>query len=171
MPALILHAEADPAVVARGRDQEDLYFRLHVLEIHLAPLRERREDILPLAREFLRRLVRDEGRDLAGWSAEVEAWLLAHDWPGNVRELQNAIERGAVLAEGDLIELCDLAPSASASGEPSAPVSLAGHLDRAQREHIRRVLTVLGGKRHSAAEILGIDRTTLYRLMRKHGLS
>ena len=126
--------------------------------------------MLPLARAFLRRLVRDEGRDLAGWSAEAEAWMLAHPWPGNVRELQNAIERGAVLAEGPRIELGDLVPGEASEGEGEGPVSLAAHLDRATKAHIRRALEDTGGKKAEAAARLGIDRTTLYRLMRKHGL-
>jgi len=159
--------EAD---VAAGRFREDLFFRLDVIPIHLPPLRERRADVLPLARAFLARIAADEGRVLRGWTPEVEAWLLAHDWPGNVRQLQNAIERGAVLATGDTIELADVEPGATSSGE-EASGTLAELLDRATAEHVRRVLADCDGKRVDAAKRLGIDRTTLYRLMRKHGLS
>ncbi|MCB9596468.1 MAG: sigma-54-dependent Fis family transcriptional regulator [Sandaracinaceae bacterium] len=159
--------EAD---VRAGRFREDLYFRLDVIRIHLAPLRERREDILPLARAFLARLLAEERRELRGWSPEVEAWLLTHDWPGNVRELQNVIERGAILALGDRIELSDLKPGATADAPAGATKSLAELLDLATAEHIRRVLEEVDGKRVEAAKRLGIERTTLYRLMRKHGL-
>ncbi|MBX3269595.1 MAG: sigma-54-dependent Fis family transcriptional regulator [Sandaracinaceae bacterium] len=161
--------EAD---VRDGRFREDLFFRLNVVRVALAPLRERREDILPLARAFLARIVAEEGRDLAGLSPELEAWLLAHDWPGNVRELENAIERGAVLARGDRIELADVAPEdASEAREPAATRSLAELLDLATAEHLRRVLDEVGGKRVEAARRLGVERTTLYRLMRRHGLA
>ncbi|MCA9606211.1 MAG: sigma-54-dependent Fis family transcriptional regulator [Myxococcales bacterium] len=161
-----------PAEVQAGRFREDLYFRLDVIRIHLAPLRERREDILPLARAFLARIVADEGRVLRGWSPEVEAWLLAHDWPGNVRELQNVIERGAILAIGDRIELADVRPGAGdgTSEAQEGQKSLAELLDLATAEHVRRVLEACDGKRVEAARRLGIERTTLYRLMRKHGL-
>ena len=160
--------EAD---VSEGRFREDLFFRLNVIPIHLAPLRERREDILPLARAFLARIVADEGRAIRGWTPEVEAWLLAHNWPGNVRELQNVIERGAILAAHDQIELADLSVEASAAETSRGPVtSLAELLDRTTREHVRRVLEDADGKRVDAARRLGVDRTTLYRLMRKHGL-
>ncbi len=159
------------ADVKAGRFREDLYFRLDVIRIHLAPLRERREDVLPLARAFLARIARDEGRELRGWTPEVEAWLLAHDWPGNVRELQNVIERGAILCASDRIELADIAPGGDVEpAEEGATRSLAELLDLATAEHVRRVLEACDGKRVEAARRLGIERTTLYRLMRKHGL-
>jgi len=158
------------ADVKAGRFREDLFFRLNVIPIHIPPLRERRDDVLPLARAFLARVAADEGRALRGWTPEVEAWLLGHDWPGNVRELQNAIERGAVLAIGDTIELADVEPGSASTGE-EATGTLAELLDRATAEHVRRVLADCDGKRVEAAKRLGIDRTTLYRLMRKHELS
>src|SRR5262245_8741922 len=96
------------AEIAAGRFREDLYFRLAVIPIHLPPLRERREDVLPLAHHFLGRWNRELSRSVAGWTPEVERWLLAHPWPGNVRELENALERGVVLARGDRIGFDDL---------------------------------------------------------------
>jgi len=93
--------------VAAGRFREDLFFRLNVIPIQLAPLRERREDVLPLARHFLVERQREGSRRLA-FSDAAEAALLAHPWPGNVRELENAVERGVVLARGDHIEPEDL---------------------------------------------------------------
>ena len=166
------------AEIAAGRFREDLYFRLAVIPIHLPPLRERREDVLPLAVHFLARWNRELGRSVAGWTPEVERWLLAHDWPGNVRELENAIERGVVLARGDRIGFDDLLvdepgeePRPGASPDATGGASLQEFLDAAAAERIRRVLEQTGGKRVEAARRLGIDRATLYRLMRRYGIT
>ncbi|MGE0788485.1 MAG: sigma-54-dependent transcriptional regulator [Sandaracinaceae bacterium] len=157
------------ADVAAGRFREDLYFRLAVIPIEVPPLRERPEDIVPLASAFLRRHARERGRTL-GFTPEALAWLTSHAWPGNVRELENAIERGAVLAMGDVLELTDLAPDAAEERAPDLEprANLADFIDRATASHIERVLEETGGKRAEAAKRLGIDRTTLYRLMRKY---
>jgi transcriptional regulator with GAF, ATPase, and Fis domain len=162
------------AEVAAGHFREDLYFRLAVIPIHIPPLRERREDVLPLARHFLRRWNAQLGRELRGWSEEVEAWMLRHAWPGNVRELENALERGVVLARGDRIELDDLLVAADEEeGEPTAApgAGLQDFLDQAAARRIREVLEETDGVRVEAARLLGIDRTTLYRLMRKYGIT
>ena len=166
--------EAD---IRDGRFREDLYFRLAVIPIHLPPLRERKEDLLPLARHFLAKWNRELEREIAGWSDEVEAYFLRHAWPGNVRELENTIERGVVLARGERIELDDLLVETSAGGEgDSGPReigsagSLQDFLDESAAEKIRSVLEEVGGKRVEAARRLGVERTTLYRLMRKYGI-
>jgi DNA-binding NtrC family response regulator len=163
------------AEVAAGRFREDLYFRLAVIPIHLPPLRERREDVLPLARHFLAKWNSELSRKIGGWTPEVESYLLRHAWPGNVRELENTIERGVVLARGDCIGLDDLLvdsrpeDGSGDSGEPSG--DLQSFLDQAASERIRAVLKEVQGLRGEAARRLGIDRTTLYRLMRKYGIS
>jgi DNA-binding NtrC family response regulator len=165
--------------VREGRFREDLYFRLAVIPIHLPPLRERAEDVLPLARHFLSKWNAELGRGLTGWTEEVEAFLLRHDWPGNVRELENAIERGVVLARGERIALEDLLlrdePGAAAAPSdddesPSGASGLQSFLDRAAAEHVRAAIAAAGGVRAEAARRLGIDRSTLYRLMRKYGI-
>ena len=104
--------------VAAGRFREDLFFRLNVIPIQLAPLRERREDILPLARHFLERQQRETGRALR-LGAEADAALLAHPWPGNVRELENALERAVVLARGE--EITPGGPAARAARRRRPP--------------------------------------------------
>ena len=155
------------AEVAAGRFREDLYFRLAVVPISVPPLSARREDVRPLAEHFLRLCAREQGRPVTGWSPQVEAWLGAHDFPGNVRELRNHIERGVVLAEGDRIELDDLLleePPAEAGG------TLAEVLDRATAARIHEALAQTGGRKAEAARLLGVERTTLYRLMRRLGL-
>jgi DNA-binding NtrC family response regulator len=155
--------------VEEGRFREDLYFRLAVIPIHLPPLRERPEDVLPLARHFLAKWSRELARPLEGWSPEVEACLKRAPWPGNARELENAIERGVVLGRGARLELDDLMldpEGGHEDAEPSAP-GLREFLDAAAAERIRQVLAECGGRRVEAAQRLGVDRTTLYRLMRK----
>jgi DNA-binding NtrC family response regulator len=166
------------AEAAAGRFREDLYFRLAVIPIQLPPLRERREDVLPLAANFLARWNRELGRNIAGWTPEVERWLVSHAWPGNVRELENAIERGVVLARGERIGLDDLLVDAADTGmraesaqAAAGGASLQEFLDGAAAERIRRVLEQTGGKRVEAARRLGIDRATLYRLMRRYAIT
>jgi DNA-binding NtrC family response regulator len=156
--------------VAAGRFREDLFFRLNVIPVHLLPLRERREDVLPLARHFLACHAAEAGRQL-GLTPETEQALLAHPWPGNVRELENAIERGVVLARGDVITPEDLLLSES-TGTPRAATdgSLQTALDTATADRIRAALDAAHGGRAEAARALGIDRTTLYRLMKRLGI-
>jgi DNA-binding NtrC family response regulator len=157
--------------IAAGRFREDLFFRLNVIPVQLAPLRERREDILPLARHFLARHGAEAGRTLA-LGAEAESALLAHAWPGNVRELENAIERAVVLARGTTITPEDLLLEDHAS--PRSPLpdggSLQDSLDQAAAARIRQALDAARGQRAEAARALGIDRTTLYRLMKRLAL-
>jgi DNA-binding NtrC family response regulator len=163
------------AEVAAGRFREDLYFRLAVIPIHLPPLRERREDVLPLARHFLAKWNAELSRKLLGWTPEVETYLLKHAWPGNVRELENTIERGVVLARGERIALDDLLievePESTPKGETDAPGDLQSFLDQAAAERIRTVLNEVHGGRVEAARRLGVDRTTLYRLIRKYKIA
>jgi DNA-binding NtrC family response regulator len=161
------------AEVAAGRFREDLFFRLAVIPVQLPPLRERPEDVLPLAAHFLERARQRLGREVRGFSPEAERLLATRRWPGNVRELENAVERGVVLARGPLIEPDDLLLEADpgADAPESGGDDLQAFLDRATREHLERALAAAGGKRIEAARALGIDRTTLYRLMRRHDLS
>jgi DNA-binding NtrC family response regulator len=156
-----------------GRFREDVYFRLAVIPIELPPLRERREDVPHLANHFLRRQREELGRPGLHFGEGVLEQLLAHAWPGNVRELENAIERGAVLARGDAIELEDLLLGVIAREGPdgTADETLQGVMDSAAAGRVRQVLEETGGKRAEAARRLGVDRTTLYRLMKKYGIS
>jgi len=157
--------------VAAGRFREDLFFRLNVIPVHLLPLRERREDVLPLARHFLARHAAEAGRQLA-FSAETEQALAAHAWPGNVRELENAVERGVVLARGSEVTPEDLLLSEGTGNTrpAAADASLQSALDDATAARIRAALEAAGGARAEAARALGIDRTTLYRLMKRLGI-
>ena len=157
--------------IAAGRFREDLYFRLNVIPIHLAALRERRDDVVPLARHFLARHAADVGRRHV-LAPEADEVLRRHAWPGNVRELENAIERAVVLARGETITPEDLlleeplTPGATGGGEGT----LQDALDAAAAARIRSALAAAGGERTAAARALGVDRTTLYRLMRRLGV-
>lgn len=153
--------------VAAGRFREDLFFRLNVIPIHLQPLRERRDDVLPLARHFLTRHAADAGRQLT-FAAETEHALLTHTWRGNVRELENAIERGVVLARGNEITPEDLLLEES-TGSATVPTdgTLQAALDETTAARIRAALDSAHGQRAEAARALGIERTTLYRLMKR----
>ena len=157
--------------VAAGRFREDLYFRLNVIPVQLSPLRERPDDVLPLARHFLARHAADAGRPLT-LSPEAEEALRRHAWAGNVRELENAIERAVVLArdaaitrEDLLLEAGSRSPARAAGGG-----TLQEALDEAAAARIRAALAAADGERTAAARALGVDRTTLYRLMRRLGL-
>jgi len=153
--------------MAAGRFREDLFFRLSVIPIQLAPLRERPEDVLPLARHFLARHAADAGRRLA-FAPEAEAALVAHPWRGNVRELENAVERAVVLAREEAIRPEDLLLETAGSGPPGG--TLQDRLDAAASAAIRAALEAAHGQRAEAARALGVDRTTLYRLMKRLGL-
>jgi DNA-binding NtrC family response regulator len=157
--------------IAAGRFREDLFFRLNVIPVQLVPLRERKEDIMPLAGHFLARHAAEAGRHLS-FSAEAESALLAHSWQGNVRELENAIERAVVLTRGSSITPEDLLLEDSVRPAPaqSDGGTLQDHLDEAAAVRIRTALESARGQRAEAARILGVDRTTLYRLMKRLGL-
>lgn len=166
--------------VAEGKFRRDLYFRLHVLEIVVPGLRKRPEDIPELAEFFLRKFNEETGRKLKGYSPRAMEELLRYRWPGNVRELKNVIERAVVLAQGEYVDHDDLILSTlktageteagglySASGGAYEPTSLADM----EREHILRTLKSTSWNKSRAATILGIERSTLDRKIRRYGLS
>lgn len=146
--------------IRRRRFREDLFYRLRVVEIVMPPLRERREDIPRLAAHFLSRIVQREKRSPVSLSRDAVAALLQHSFAGNVRELENVIEGAAALVHGDRIEAADLQLGVSKEVPASAT---GGDLASLELSHIRRVLASVDGNKTRAAEILGINRRTLYR--------
>lgn len=155
------------ALVAEGRFREDLYYRLNIFECRLPPLRERREDILPLAQRFLRQAAGE--KELPALSSEARDALLAYGWPGNSRELRNIMERALLLAEGRSVRLVDLPPAlsgAAAKEEGSERLLTLAELEEA---HIRKVLG-LGVSMDKAAALLGITTVTLWRKRKELGL-
>jgi len=149
------------ARVRDGRFREDLYYRLNVIPLVIPPLRERVEDILPLATDFLGHFRRMNHRRLLGFSPGAEALLVRYAWPGNVRELRNAVERAVILGHDEQVGEADL-PLFAPSGEGELRLGDAVTLDTLEREHIRRVLR-RAASLQEAAEILGIDQATLWR--------
>jgi two-component system response regulator HydG len=155
--------------IREGRFREDLFYRLCVVPVVLPPLRQRREDIPPLAEHFLRKHGDCRRERVRGFTQEAMAVLQKHDWPGNVRELENAIERAIVLAQGDMIGLADLLYYGPLT-KPGAAGAGATSLTAIEKEHIAKVLRRHGGNRTAAAKALEIDRKTLWRKMREYGL-
>ncbi len=151
--------------------RKDLFYRLKVVSLEVPPLRRRREDILPLAHQFVRRGCATYHCGPCSLSAAALDKLLAYNWPGNVRELEHAMERAVVLAEGKpKIELTDLPPEVlqgnGAAAEDDASLTLAD----VERRHILRVLERCGGRRKETARALGIASNTLWRKLREYGL-
>jgi DNA-binding NtrC family response regulator len=157
-------------MVASGRFQEDLYYRLNVIPIAIPPLRERREDIPLLVEHFLRRFARDSGKRIDEVDPAVMEELERYDWPGNVRELENTIERAVVLATAPRLTRDTLwlmgAPSSPAPGLPS--MRLHANLEWAEKETIRRALEKAGGVKKEAAELMGISQRALSHYLQKH---
>lgn len=151
--------------VRQGSFREDLFYRLHVLSLRVPPLRERHDDIVPLAAHFLRA----EAPALSGFDADAEARLLAHPWPGNVRELHNAVRHGAALATGARVRAADLPESLGSSAAPPAHDGALRSLAEVEREHVLRVLGACNQSQTDAARILGIGRNTLWRKLRSYG--
>lgn len=157
-------------MVSEGKFREDLFFRLNVVQVHLPPLRDRREDIPALAVHFLREAAKDNDKPFREMTADAMKCLLACDWPGNVRELRAAIEHGVVMAGGPKITLRDLPPHIRAAGAtgagPQAPLPL--NLVETELSLIRRALAECDGNRTLAAQKLGISRRTLHRKLHEH---
>lgn len=152
--------------VKNGAFREDLFYRLNVIPVHLPPLRERKNDIPLLALHFLRRFSAEQGKDLKEFSSAAMRLLLEYAWPGNVRELENSIEHAVVLAKGQQVEAWDL-PSALQTQSPQPAVSLA---DR-ELQHLLEILEECGWNKKLAAKRLGISRSKVYAILKRHNIS
>jgi len=157
--------------VAEGTFRQDLYYRLKVVELHVPPLRERRDDILPLGRLLLADAAVRMTRKISGLAPNAADRLLRYDWPGNVRELENAMERAVALARRSRVDLEDL-PEEIRQASPK-PVAIAGRvqpLSEVEKEYILEVLEVNGGNQTRTAEQLRIGTATLYRKLKRYGM-
>jgi DNA-binding NtrC family response regulator len=158
--------------VAEGRFRDDLYYRLNVINIHIPPLRERREDIPLLAQEFVERIPHELGRDVDEISDGGMRALMDHEWAGNVRELENAIERAIVTSKGHVLTEEDFAflrPAPRPLNGWAVPDNVS--LDALEQEVIEATLRRTGGNVKEAAASLGIDRSTLYDRMKRYGVT
>ena len=155
--------------VAEGRFRRDLYYRINVISVAIPPLRDRPDDILPLARMFMREFSEVFARDVHNFTPATEQALLEHPWRSNVRELRNRVERAVALSHAPGIGVEALFPLEAAepigAGNPFR--TLAEVRCRAERHHIRAVLTGAGGRVEEAAKLLGVSRSTLFEKMRK----
>jgi two-component system nitrogen regulation response regulator NtrX len=166
------------AEIRAGSFREDLYFRLNVIPIFVPPLRERQEDIPLLAEHFMAEFSREYGRRLKAFDAAAIATLQRYAWPGNVRELRNVIERLMIMAPGDSITASDVVfLQQNAVGRPEPPEQTAGRQtlhearDQFERDLILRTLAEQQGNMSKTAEVLGVERSNLYRKMRAFGIA
>jgi transcriptional regulator with GAF, ATPase, and Fis domain len=160
--------------VREGAFREDLFYRLNVVVMSIPPLRERREDILPLIDHFLKRYARENGREIEGLSREAQDILLKYDYPGNVRELENIIERAVVIARDSVISVEDLPfrdiPDAAPEVRQSGEGLLRNSVDELEKKLIVEAMEKAGNHQSRAAELLGISERMLRYKLRKFGL-
>jgi DNA-binding NtrC family response regulator len=155
--------------VARGRFRADLFYRLHVVELHVPPLRERPDDLCRLARDLLAMTAARHAYSVTGYSPETWACLLRYDWPGNVRELENTIEEACAWATGSEIQVEDLPePVRRSHGSPASSVRQPRPLVELERAYIEAVLRRQQGNRRRATQELGISLSTLKRKLRQY---
>jgi len=153
-------------MIEQGRFREDLYYRLNVVTVDLPPLRNRPEDVLPLAEHFLKRYARENHKPVKGFSPEVMEFMLSHYWRGNVRELENMVERGVILAKDKVIRLAELPQESTSRAQVEERT-----LNAIEKGHIIKVLEETDGNVAKAARILGIHRMTLYNKLKKYNIS
>jgi len=161
--------------VAEGRFRQDLYYRINVINVELPPLRSRVSDISTLAHSFLEQVREDTRREVTGFADDTMVTLERYHWPGNVRELQNVVERAVLLGKGPLITVADLPTEVRGSnavimGSSAGQRTLKEALEGPERQIIREVLESNGWNRNATADQLGINRTTLYKKMKRLGL-
>jgi DNA-binding NtrC family response regulator len=155
--------------VSRGEFRQDLYYRLNVVPLSLPPLRDRREDILPLAREFLSRFSREYGLPQPRLTPATERALAAHPWPGNVRELRNVIERAVLLHRGEALDPSDVAPQMATATSAEAPIPFPATMAEITRAAALAMVDRCIGNKSEAARRLDISRPRLLRLLDGRG--
>lgn len=157
--------------IDEGRFREDLYYRLNVVNIHIPPLRERKEDIPLLTSAFIKEFAQENDKPVEGIDPKARSALYNYSWPGNIRELRNSIESAVVMCKGNIVTPEDLPPSITReSDEDYIRISLGSTLADAEREIIRSTLAAQNGNKSRTAEVLGIGRKTLHRKVDEYGL-
>jgi DNA-binding NtrC family response regulator len=153
-----------------GKLREDLYYRISAISVHLPPLRERRDDILPLANAFLKRFSAQANRTLRSFNPDAIERLTTFDWPGNIRQLQNEIQRAVLLSEGPDVKASDLSISYSKTPSPEGHDTNFTLLEGVERNAIVQMLKETGGNKLETAKRLGIGRQTLYNKIKAYGI-
>ena len=157
-------------MVEKGEFREDLFYRINVIHIHIPPLRERREDILPLAHFFIKKSAEKFGASVKELSELARRQLLSYDWPGNVRELENTIERSFILNEGDVIESVYFQEDTGVSESYTGIKPYREAKEEFERNYLKKLLEISGGNVSKASRLSGKTRAEIYRLMKKYGL-
>jgi DNA-binding NtrC family response regulator len=153
-----------------GKLREDLYYRISAISVHLPPLRERRDDIMPLANAFLKRFSAQANRVLRGFTLQAADRLTGFDWPGNIRQLQNEIQRAVLLCEGPDVDAADLSVSEIRMVPSEGHDTSFTLLEGVERNAIIQMLRETGGNKLETAKRLGIGRQTLYNKIKAYGI-
>jgi two-component system response regulator PilR (NtrC family) len=163
-----------PAAIAEGRFREDLFYRLNVVNIRVPPLRERRDDILPLARHFLSKFSRELKRPLMGFGDRAVEMLMRHDWPGNVRELENTVERAVLMAESETVTESDLSILGHRNGGGDMPALVDPsllNLELLEKQALLEALKRSNWVQKEAAKLLGVSSRVMNYKVAKHGIT
>lgn len=157
--------------VKRGEFRQDLFYRLSVVPVRLPDLKDRREDIPLLVNHFLQKFAQQHGEPVRRFSSEAMRLLMTHSWPGNVRELENAVEHALTMGGGDILTMDDLPSSVTSPERDIVEEAVLDNVSLAEveRRYIIKILEKMGGHQIKTAQILGIDRRTLYRRLRQYG--
>ena len=153
--------------IKEGKLREDLFYRISAISVHLAPLRERREDIMPLANTFLKRYAAQADRNITGFSPTAIEMLRTFDWPGNIRQLQNEVQRTVLMCENNVIDVEDLSITTVMSQTEVEDLTL---MEAMERNTIERILKETGGNKLETAKRLGIGRQTLYNKIKVYAI-
>ena len=157
-------------MVKDGDFREDLYYRINTMHLHLPALRERTDEIVPLAEIFIEKYAEKYRRPVAGLSSEAEEALKGQYWSGNIRELQNCIEKAVILSDGNILEVQDLEFPQIKAAEESTPTSAVETLENAEEKAIRAAMDRFGGNLSMVAKLLNISRPTLYAKLKKYDI-
>jgi len=156
--------------ITDGKLREDLFYRISAISVHLPPLRERRDDIMPLANSFLKRFAAQANRPIAGYTPFAVERLIGFDWPGNVRQLQNEVQRAVLLCEGKEVDSSDLSITAVKASPGESNDTSFTLLEGVERNAIIQTLKETGGNKLETAKRLGIGRQTLYNKIKAYGI-
>jgi DNA-binding NtrC family response regulator len=156
--------------IKESKLREDLFYRISAISVHLPPLRDRRDDILPLANAFLKRFAAQANRDIRCFKPEAIERLTAFDWPGNVRQLQNEVQRTVLLCEGNEVAVTDLSVANAKVGNADGTDTSFTLLEGVERNAIIQTLKETGGNKLETAKRLGIGRQTLYNKIKAYGI-